>query len=400
MAWPGLDGVASVRSVYTCDCAAMQGRCESFAHMDTSFTAWPEVDEFERCQHIIAVESLVQSGQFGPFDVPVEGAPVRMDDPQLRFDNAWPVCVLPAGASMIPCLSCCFEESSPCDRDRFIVKEQGKCFKCTTCRSQTFRCSHIKQLEEWYEEYEGDTGCLPACYFKYSSNKEMRPPQSGVDDPAATAKAHSYEPISDNHKLPAHDYIGSDLCPPVGTASRPKCECGQDWCAGDPQPTWPVKEAKLSGMAHTRPVRVYSRPCSARCGKNLPYDGQADSVFNFSTSILFHYSLMFSYFRVFATSTYSFTAHWRAMGSSHIKNGSGRELMPSRTTLRLALLAFLTLLVTSANRSFICPCCCRYGFLFSSLIIILDGTTLGFRKDFARTATPGVDPNRQAEPEL
>lgn len=148
-------------------------------------------------------------------------------------------------------------------------------------------------------------------------------------------------------------------------------------------------DARLSSMAVTVPVTVYYRPCRAGCGQRLAYDGQEDAVFNLSNQSLFLYEAMFAYWDGMISSKLSFTAHHANMRKAHQRTQL-EDMLPSRQVIRQALQCFLALLDID-YASFGCPCCNTLA--HDQLVLIMDGTTLGSRKDLVYTATANAPPS-------
>lgn len=119
------------------------------------------------------------------------------------------------------------------------------------------------------------------------------------------------------------------------------------------------------------------------CGEILLYDGQEDGVFNLSGHSLFTYEALFDYWDGMTVSKQSYTAQHRKLVLAHRRSGTF-GLLPSRQVLRYALQGFLDLLDLD-YKSFGCPCCSKLP--HDQICLCGDGTTLGFRKDFAQTAS-------------
>ena len=144
--------------------------------------------------------------------------------------------------------------------------------------------------------------------------------------------------------------------------------------------------ARLSSMSGTVTVDVFYRPCSnPLCDGRLQYDGLEDGVFNLSNQCLFLHETLLTYWDGMTSSKLSFTAHHANMEMAHRRSGSEfAALLPSRRVVRQALQSFLALLDIDYS-SFGCPCCSKLR--HEQLVLIMDGTTLGSRKDLVHTAT-------------
>jgi hypothetical protein len=70
--------------------------------------------------------------------------------------------------------------------------------------------------------------------------------------------------------------------------------------------------------------------------------------------------------------------------------------MPSRQVVRYALQCFLNMLDMDYH-SFGCPCCSKLP--HDQICLVGDGTTLGFRKDFAKTASRRPTPDMPPVPD-
>ena len=171
--------------------------------------------------------------------------------------------------------------------------------------------------------------------------------------------------------------------PHIGESS---CSCGSPWADGDPVAAgWLTqKAARLTTMTTTVLVDVFYRPCSrAGCPNQLSYDGQQDGIFNLSDKSLFTYEVLFDYWDGMTVAKLSYTAHYQRLRLSH-KRTARLSLLPSRPVVRYALQGFLSLLDLDYHK-FGCPCCSNFP--HDQITLIGDGTTLGYRKDFACTAT-------------
>jgi hypothetical protein len=177
-------------------------------------------------------------------------------------------------------------------------------------------------------------------------------------------------------------------CVPQILESHPNCQCGSPWNVDDPVSRgWVVKgglAAKLVTLNTTVNVTVYYRPCTnPNCGHQLQYDGQHDGIFNLSNQTLFTYETMFDYWDGMTVSRQSFTAQHAKLRLAHQRTCTA-HLLPSRQVIRYGLQCFLNLLDVE-YQSFGCPCCSHLP--HDEICLVGDGTTLGFRKDFAQTAS-------------
>ena len=138
---------------------------------------------------------------------------------------------------------------------------------------------------------------------------------------------------------------------------------------------------------------IYFRPCKSACGKRLFYDGQEDGIFNHSNHTLFSYEAMLTYWDGIISSKLSFTAHHSNMCMAHRRSHTA-HLLPKRAVIREALQGFMLLLDIDYS-SFGCPCCSNMP--HEDIVVIMDGTTLGSRKDLVFTG-PKATEARTSEP--
>ena len=102
---------------------------------------------------------------------------------------------------------------------------------------------------------------------------------------------------------------------------------------------------------------------------------------------------MLAYWDGIISSKLSFAAHHNNMFMAHRRSHTS-HLLPQRAVIREALQGFLMLLDIDYS-SFGCPCCRNLA--HEDIVIIMDGTTLGSRKDLVFTAPRTVD-TRVTEP--
>ena len=139
---------------------------------------------------------------------------------------------------------------------------------------------------------------------------------------------------------------------------------------------------------------MYFRPCKNACGQRLFYDGQEDGIFNHSNHTLFSYEAMLTYWDGIVSSKLSFTAHHSNMHMAHCCSSTA-NLLPKRAVVREALQGFMLLLDIDYS-SFGCPCCSKLP--HGKIVVIIDGTTLGSRKDLVMKGGPQAVDTQTMEP--
>eukprot|EP00798_Chlamydomonas_sp_ICE-L_P022184 gene22184-29246_t len=164
------------------------------------------------------------------------------------------------------------------------------------------------------------------------------------------------------------------------------CQCDVchevPWDARDPVlHGWvSARDATLTSMACSVNVTVYYRPCSdSTCRGRLLYDGQHDAVFNYSGRSLFTYECMNAFWDETVDSYKTFHGHHADMKRNHERSGV-LSMLPCLNVVRPALWRYLDLLDID-YADFGCPCCSHLP--ADELCLVMDGITMGMRKDLA-----------------
>eukprot|EP00798_Chlamydomonas_sp_ICE-L_P025275 gene25275-10928_t len=133
-------------------------------------------------------------------------------------------------------------------------------------------------------------------------------------------------------------------------------------------------------MACSVNVTVYYQPCSdSTCRGRLLYDGQHDAVFNYSGRSLFTYECMNAFWDETVDSYKTFHGHHADMKRNHERSGV-LSMLPCLNVVRPALWRYLDLLDID-YADFGCPCCSHLS--ADELCLVMDGITMGMRKDLA-----------------
>jgi hypothetical protein len=101
---------------------------------------------------------------------------------------------------------------------------------------------------------------------------------------------------------------------------------------------------------------------------------------------MFTYEVMFNFWDDMTVSPLTYTAHHERMRMAHVRSQT-EALLPTRAVIRRALQRLLSLMDVDYKNDFSCPCCSLLP--PEEMIIVMDGTSLGFPKDFAFT---GINP--------
>ena len=281
-------------------------------------------------------------------------------------------------------------------------------FACKTCKASKHACKHVTSLDAWLQTPAGQSTEVLEGYSARSSSCTAHVDKLADD---VFEGCGSYLQILEylfNSAMKGRAYCsGNGLWPacqqcsfsdnvsacrhcvpivpldPVSMSPTICPLCKSPWDVRDPVEHGRIAHRSAT-MSTSVKLDVFYRPCSnAACKHRLQYDGQHDGVFNYSGNTLFTYECMNNFWDHTVVSNLSFYGHWLNMKAGHFRSGM-LALLPSRDTIRGALWKYLKLLDIDYS-NFGCPCCSQLP--HDERCYVMDGVTLGFRKDFASTAT-------------
>lgn len=119
---------------------------------------------------------------------------------------------------------------------------------------------------------------------------------------------------------------------------------------------------------------MYKLQCSdPECDGELTYDGRDDSVFHFSSTILFTHDVLREYSNLLDSTHITFTAFATVRNSCY---ASYAQLFVSARTFQAAWFQFVVISGYDYEKMFSCPKCAALP--ASERVYILDGTSLAF----------------------
>ncbi|XP_066271346.1 uncharacterized protein [Branchiostoma lanceolatum] len=249
---------------------------------------------------------------------------------------------------------------------------------CRSCTRQIHNCCHVHRYRDYCRKHDVP---LP---------EEQRT--------ATTSKPHdgvSYRPIPyptwPDEMMELKDKLRSGLAqypehlvPSIWDAT---CKHGNPWDTRDPvKEGWvthrgvTIHDAEGAVLDYVDPITketrervVYFRPTTGNCTCKLPYDGQEDLVFNFSNKAMYAYNMLTKYMHFMIENRTPLRGFHRACQR---ENNLSKTNLTSYNTFLYAYNSFERLLNIDWTTSFQCPTCRT-----QPEVVIMDGITLGFRKD-------------------
>ena len=257
---------------------------------------------------------------------------------------------------------------------KFRLNQRVKCY-CVICTSQ--HCNHTELFEEWTKE-NGTEEIFTEEMCTENNNEE-------TEITSISFNKIPY-PLPENLRLLHNAYEAGTKTFPTNLVPaydiQQTCTHGNAYSSENPiSAGWVISDDVIvhkSSSSVMLPERKLFYRKAIGCYCKLYYDGQEDLLFNLDNHHLFYYDMLFHYLHIMIEGRNPLAAFQRSLCRNHDNLDISKTL--SLKLLRAAWYSFSRLLDLHFGEIFQCAICKHLPD-----VVVCDGTSLGFRKDFLPT---------------